>query len=360
MSNKNSSKSYKDKLLSDLTFSHEKKELKDSINKFLSIYDESYRNLTHIINDRITIFDDLEQTKNELCEEVKESKKCLENFILFNSTKIKKTTEFMKKYTRNHFEKIMSRSFSELGKMSNNKNDKKHKETKTHNNYNNNIDEIDEEVIDLNIKENNENSRSMIKQNNKRNNRSIGHSNYIDNYARTKSLSKISKNRRCQFKSMKKESDNEEHKYNDNHNHNNNYVLKSDIKSNRNKCSEKEKEKAIKKDRSQSKILDYFSPDASYVNSKLKTNLKKQNFPKNKKLRPDLEFNDFDSIFSLKTSSINTNNNILSSSMIEASKIEEMVSQEEQEEKVNFDEHSISQDNDEILKKENGTNSNFE
>jgi hypothetical protein len=353
--NKNSKKSYKDKILNDLAFNHGKKDLKESINKYLSIYDKSYINLTHIINDRITIFDALEQTKNELCEEVKENKKCLENFILFNSTKIKKTTEFMKKNTRNHFEKTINKTFNELGKTFNKKSDKKHKEIKS--NINNNMEEAEEEVIDLNIKENNENNKSIIKQNNKRNCRSIGYSNYIDKNAKTRSLSKITKNRRCQFKTMKKELEKEVHNDNDN---NDNNVSKSDIKRNRNKCSGKEKVKSVKKDKSQSKILDYFSPDASYGNSKQKNNLKKANCLKNKKSRQDLEFNEFDSLFSLRTSSINTNNNILSPSISEPSKIEGIVNQEDQEKKINFDDQSTIQENEEILKKENDTDSNFE
>jgi len=96
--------SYKDKLLNELTFNQEKKWLKDNTNSYLNIYEQTYKNLTLIITERLKIFDFLIKTKKFMLNQIEDCEQDLKNFMKINLINIKKAKEFLNKYTRKYYE----------------------------------------------------------------------------------------------------------------------------------------------------------------------------------------------------------------------------------------------------------------
>ena len=105
--NQNSVISYNEKLLRNLDYNHEIKWLKQNTNNYLLIYEETYNNLSKMVNDRIKVLEYLSKIKEELIKDIHLYEENLENFIKNSISKINKTSSFLKKYTKNYFEQSM-------------------------------------------------------------------------------------------------------------------------------------------------------------------------------------------------------------------------------------------------------------
>ena len=103
----NSVISYNEKLLRNLDYNHEIKWFKKNTNNFLLIYEETYNNLSKMVEDRIKVLEFLSKIKEELIKDIHLYEENLENFINNSISKINKTSSFLKKYTKNYYEQKM-------------------------------------------------------------------------------------------------------------------------------------------------------------------------------------------------------------------------------------------------------------
>ena len=141
----NSIKSLKEQILNELTFNNEKKWLKDNTNNYLLIYDETYNNLSQIVEDRNKIFNHISEVKIDLIKDMNNCEKNLTNFITYNISKINKTKDFLKKYNRNYYEYQMEKAIEKINEMfliEKNKKNKEENQKKDNNNNTNNINKM--------------------------------------------------------------------------------------------------------------------------------------------------------------------------------------------------------------------------
>ena len=110
----NSANSRKDKLFIALTIDHEKQLLKENINNYLSIYEQTYNNLCSIIYDRKKNFSFIKEIKNGLMEDLIRYEKNLENFLGINISKVNKASEFLQNHSKKYIELSLTKTIDKI------------------------------------------------------------------------------------------------------------------------------------------------------------------------------------------------------------------------------------------------------